>query len=671
MSYGRTKKRSSTNYQLRTLPRMARLIYFIAVAITSMVRLLPLIICFRIGEFFGIITWLILPRYRRLAQRNLHAALAKKFTACEINKIVRKNFSTLGANILCSIKIPAMSPAAVRKILTFEGEQYWDDYIASDTGQGTVVALSHFGNWELNAQIATFVQPRRAGTIYQPLRNRALDDLINRDRRSRGVRTFDRKRDLSAAATFLREGGVVGVLIDQHAGDAGVWMPFFKKLASTSPLAATLAQRTDSILIHLTIHTTGVARWTIRINPPVLTKDRTPAAITYELGEQLAQAIKHSPEDWFWVHNRWKLPNPAFLLSRVKRGLYLPETLEAKKLDPLKLLVRSPNWLGDACMAVPAIRALKYGRPDLQLTILSPKKLAALWKFFPEVDNVIEIPPKASPWRVARILKKYAGLPGLPPFDIALLLPNSFRTGLEVWLAGIPRRIGRVGKKGALRKWLINQPFPEKREVAVACKDPESFVHEGDEYLSVAHWLGAPLLPASLPVIKEKVSLSPLRIGLCVGAEYGSAKRWPIDRFRQVMNQLSRLHKITWIVVGTAAEESLATSLLERFDGSFENHVGKTSLENLMELVKGFDLLITNDTGTMHLADILNIPIVAIFGSTEPALTGPRQGPHEILRHRVTCSPCFLRACPIDFRCMLGIQPEEVVQAAVTLLAKR
>ena len=114
-------------------------------------------------------------------------------------------------------------------------------------------------------------------------------------------------------------------------------------------------------------------------------------------------------------------------------------------------------------MAAPAIRSLKHGRPDLHLTIVAQKKLAALWKALPEVDEVIELPPNTSPWKVANFLKGLAASPELPPFDAALLLPNSLRSALEVWLAGIPRRIGRVGKKGRARRWFINQPFPENQ----------------------------------------------------------------------------------------------------------------------------------------------------------------------------------------------------------------
>jgi len=151
-------------------------------------------------------------------------------------------------------------------------------------------------------------------------------------------------------------------------------------------------------------------------------------------------------------------------------------------------------------------------------------------------------------------------------------------------------------------------------------------------------------------------------IGLCPGAEYGPAKRWPLDRFRKVMDLLLPF-PIVWVLLGTAQEKTLVSPLVEGFPGTVENLIGQTSLEELLQTIQQLTLLLTNDTGSMHLAALFNIPTVALFGSTDPSLTGPQGTIHRVLRHPVECSPCFLRTCPIDFRCMTRITPEEVVQA--------
>jgi heptosyltransferase II len=633
---------------------MDRLLYLLALVLVTLIRLLPITVCFVLGQCLGLLVWMILPGYRRLSKQNLHIAFGPSLTRREASVITRQHFANLGANMISSIKIPALSEKKLRSRLGFDHEENWIDWIVGKKAgeRGTVAALSHFGNWEINAQIAEFVKPRRAGCIYQALRDPLMDDLVNRDRRSRGVATFDRKKEMQGAATLLKEGGVVGVLTDQHAGNAGIWMPLFGKLASTSPLAASLAQRTGSLLAQVSVRTIGIARWVIHTSDPVPTEGRDIAEITMDLNRLLEQEIRHSPADWFWVHNRWKLPYPNFLLSGVKRGIHLPAGTQAADLQTFNILVRSPNWLGDACMAAPAIHAIKAGRPDLHLTILSPAKLAALWQEIPEVDQVLEIPPGGSPWHVARLLKKTR------TFDAAILLPNSVRSALEVWLAGVPRRIGRPIHRGG---WLLNQTMSHPRQI-------HPTLHQSEELLLMIQTLGAPALPPRQP---RTTPTGPLRIGLCPGAEYGPAKRWPLERYREVMERISKDHDLTWVIVGTAREAPLGGELAREFNGKVENLCGKTTLPELIAQLKGFHLLLTNDTGTMHLADLLGVPVVAIFGSTEPDLTGPTgitTPPHRVLRRKVECSPCFLRKCPIDFRCMNELSAGMVAEALIESL---
>jgi lipopolysaccharide heptosyltransferase II len=636
---------------------MDRLLYLLALSLVSFIRLIPITVCFVLGQCLGLLVWAILPSYRRLSKQNLSIAFGSfgsDLTEAKAASITREHFANLGANILCSIKIPALSEQELRSRLSFDQEENWIDWIVGKKaeGRGTVAALSHFGNWEINAQIAEFVKPRRAGCIYQALRSTKMDNLVNRDRRSRGVATFDRKKEMQGAATLLKEGGVCGVLTDQHAGNAGIWMPLFGKLASTSPLAASLAQRTGSLLAQVSVRTVGVARWVIHTSTPVPTEGRSVEEITMDLNRLLEQEIRLSPADWFWVHNRWKLPYPNFLLSEVKRGIHLPPDLKKADLQSFNILVRSPNWLGDVCMALPAMRAIKAGRPDLKLTILSPAKLAPLWREIPEVDAVLEIPAKASPWKVASLIKRTAS------FDVAILLPNSVRSALEVWLAGIPRRIGRETHRG---KRFLNQTMTARKEL-------HPTMHQAEELLLMIRQLGA---PAPMPLTPRITPTGPLRIALCPGAEYGSAKRWPVEKYRAVMEQVSNKRDCIWVIVGTSKEAALGEKLADDFPGNIENLCGKTTLTELISELKKCHLLLTNDTGTMHLADQLGVPVVAIFGSTEPTLTGPTNTtnpPHQILRHKVECSPCYLRECPIDFRCMKELSVGMVEQAVLQIL---
>ena len=195
-------------------------------------------------------------------------------------------------------------------------------------------------------------------------------------------------------------------------------------------------------------------------------------------------------------------------------------------------------------------------------------------------------------------------------------------------------------------------------------------VHQSEELMTIIRHLGGEVPPPRIPRDTPEGSL---RIAICPGAEYGSAKRWPLERYRSVMELVSKKHDLTWVVVGTAKEADLGETLAKNFPGKVENLCGKTSLSELIGELKSSTLLLTNDTGTMHLADLLGVPVVAIFGSTEPSLTGPTgttTPPHRVIRRKAECSPCYLRECPIDFRCMKEITVEMVSNAVLQSLAE-
>jgi len=232
---------------------------------------------------------------------------------------------------------------------------------------------------------------------------------------------------------------------------------------------------------------------------------------------------------------------------------------------------------------------------------------------------VLEITPNSSPRKVARMIRASGR------YDAAIVLPNSVRSALEVWLARIPRRVGRDIHRG---RRFLNQTMQTPRQLYPV-------LHQSEELLAMVRKLGAPVLPPRAPRPSPK---GPIRVALCPGAEYGPAKRWPIERYRSVMDRIARDHDLTWAIVGTAKEAPLGEQLARNFNGKVENLCGKTSLPELITELKGCTLLLTNDTGTMHLADLLGVPVVAIFGSTEPTLTGPAgvtTPPHHILRRKV------------------------------------
>ncbi len=626
---------------------MERIVYYLVFGLIGIVQQLPLSVCVGLGRGMGAVAWALFPQYRRLVRGNLETAFGKDWDRNKLNCSVAEHFRTLGANLISAVRFFAADEDLIRKHTTMENLELLLE--AHAKGRGVILAISHIGNWELFAQACFYAKDLPFGTVFQRVHNRYIDARLTRSRERRGVKTFDRSSGLAAAARFLREGGVLGVLVDQHSGDSGLWTPLFDRLASTSPLAASLACKTGAAVVPVAIFTSGFARWRISVRPEIPYTKEWPEQLTADINRVLEFQIRESPMDWFWVHNRWKLPSPDFLLTRSKRGIFLPAGCDPGLLYPLRVVVRTSNWLGDAVMNVSAVRSLLAGRPDLQVSILTPSKLSDLWRRVPGVREVISIPSKASPWKVARMLKGR--------FDVAIILPNSFRSALEAYLPGIPRR---VGFPGHARKLLMNS-IPKLPKRGGRPK------HHSEHYLRLIRFVGGGSPPVLPPVLRTSSSQE-LLLGICPGAEYGPAKRWPAKRYREVMEAVSSRRDCRWVVLGVDKDLPISREIVEGFQGKITDLTGKTSLDALMVALTDLRLLLTNDTGSMHLASFLGIPTVAIFGSTEPSLTGPVGNSHTVLRHQVECSPCFLRDCPLDFRCMHSIEPGEVVEAVLARL---
>jgi heptosyltransferase-2 len=317
------------------------------------------------------------------------------------------------------------------------------------------------------------------------------------------------------------------------------------------------------------------------------------------------------------------------------------------------LVVRSPNWLGDAVMALPAVRNLKTMLVNDPLVVATPEKLAALWQACPFVDQVIALPKPKNLQATAKQLRT-------GKFGSAVLLPNSLRVAAEAWLAGIPQRIGYArGGRGFLLTKAV--PVPSSNPVRM---------HQRFYYLDLVAALSGPS-DASMPELRREKSAGksdaqPV-VAICPGAEYGPAKRWPIENFLAVAKHFAEKHRAKIVLLGAAGDVQLAEELAKQLSEA-ENRAGKTSLAEFMAALVSTRLVVCNDSGAMHVASVLGVPTVAIFGSTEPLMTGPLGLRTAVLRHHVPCSPCFLRECPIDFGCMKGVTPEMVIATGERLL---
>jgi heptosyltransferase-2 len=359
-----------------------------------------------------------------------------------------------------------------------------------------------------------------------------------------------------------------------------------------------------------------------------------------------------------------------------------------------RILIRGTNWLGDAVMTTSALLRLREKFPHAKITLLTPEKLRELWLNHPAIDEAISFSANENVFAVAKKLR--AG-----KYDLALVLPNSPRSAIEVFLAGIPKRIGYARP---WRNFFLTQTVAPRADTVKMRKRTESEIrqlisqnsefriqnpeipksaHQIFEYLNLAAALGAnaePLAPQlfvtpeEIKAARKKFGLEKITqpiFGLNPGAEYGPAKRWPVERFIAAAKEIQAKKNCVWILFGGKNDLAITSrieSAIHNPQFAIFNLAGKTSLRELMALLKPCRVLLTNDTGPMHVAAALGTPVVVPFGSTSLELTGPIFSSNAtILKSDAPCSPCFLRECPIDFRCMNGISAERVVEAVLEI----
>jgi heptosyltransferase-2 len=335
---------------------------------------------------------------------------------------------------------------------------------------------------------------------------------------------------------------------------------------------------------------------------------------------------------------------------------------------PENILVRATNWVGDAVMSLPALRALRERFPQARIAILAKPWVADLYRREHVCDSLI--PYTAGTWRekfaAARELR-------LGHFDTAILLQNAFEAAAIAYLAGIPERIG-YARDG--RSFLLTHSIPVPRGGEI----PR---HERFYYLELLRRAGLlDALPASDSIRLEAASLaraagqdrfralglSEIVIGLSPGAAYGAAKRWLPERFAEAANRVAIEQNASVAIFGSASERALCQSVAAAITVPVKNLAGETTLAEFIDLAAACRVYLTNDSGAMHIASALGVPTVAVFGATDDQTTGPSGPLARIVREPVDCSPCLKRECPIDHRCMTRVSAARVAETALDLL---
>jgi heptosyltransferase-2 len=338
----------------------------------------------------------------------------------------------------------------------------------------------------------------------------------------------------------------------------------------------------------------------------------------------------------------------------------------------MKVMVFSPNWLGDAVMALPAVANIRRHPPVGRLVVAARPGVAGLWRIVAGVDEVVVI-PRARGMARWRMLGENAAALRRAAADAAVLLPNSPQAALMARRAGIPER---WGYRGNLRGWLLTRAVPR----------PRGRVHQADFYrhltaaLGIANGDRVPRLDVPPAIIEAARAMlaaagwTPGRrlLGLAPGAAYGGAKRWPPERFAAVAAELSRSHGLVPVLLGAEGDRPAACAIeaeLGRIGnagaaGLAMNLAGQTDVPQLAGVLALCAAFVSNDSGAMHLAAAVGAPVVALFGPTDERVTAPVARRARVLTADAWCRPCLLRECPLDHRCMNRIEAGTVARAA-------
>ncbi len=351
--------------------------------------------------------------------------------------------------------------------------------------------------------------------------------------------------------------------------------------------------------------------------------------------------------------------------------------------DSCRIVVRAPNWVGDSVMALPCVERLKDLLPGAGISVLAREAVADVFCGLAWLEEIIRIPSGADSLRQPRAHRQLLRVLRKRGFDLGFLLPNSFASALVFALAGIPRRVGYSGDgRSVLLSDRVARPSVRARPGAGEA------LHQVDYYLRLAgSAFGAGTLPGGRPGWKvseeERARASELLagegigegepvVGICPGAARGPAKAWPTERFAAVCDRLAERQGGVFVLLGAGADAPAARRVAGKTAARTVDLAGKTSLRMLGAVAERCMMVVSNDSGAMHVAAATGTPVVGLFLSTDPERTGPRGGRHQVVRAVVACRPCMKGRCPgRDYECLDAVTVDEVVAACERVLSRK
>lgn len=573
--------------------------------------------------------WL-LPRRRRLVFSNLDHAFPDRSRAWK-RHIALESSRRLFETGLISLAAPYLGEKRIRSIISIAPEL--DACFAAHHASPfpLIISTPHLAYWESLTWLGLFLsQPLpEFGVIFRPLNNPAADLWVKATRERFGMKLLSRKTGLQEAFKYLKRNSVVGLLFDQNAGMQGALTTLCGRICSTSELTDLLAQKYAARIQVLYPRRRGF--WRLHFETVQIEAQGLPGGATVALNRWLESTLGSDDglcASWLWSHDRWRnqdVPERRFRLE-ARRNL-LAEEMTARGWTTLprktRIWIRLPNWLGDVVMALPLLRALRQSRPDAELTFIAKAPFLPLLELTGLADRL-----EALPARGRGYFRHFLRLRLRHP-DTFVLFTHSFRGDFEAWLTRTRQRFGVVwpGKRRPLltHRFEIPADFDEARH------------HQFEVWQDFFSRFGLNVPPGREPLqlaASAAAILTPRQIGFIAGSENTPEKRWPVPHWRTLLAELANEFPGTRLVLlGTKNDQAITRQITEGLGAEVVDLAGQTDLAGYIAELQRCHLLVSNDTGGMHLANALGVPLIALFGPTNPVRTGPIfAAPAEILQ---------------------------------------